>query len=160
MPAALLPLGIRRTLFRSFVKAAFKRGLSGNQMIRIARGLGISYRTKLMREDIREVTGLIKKAKAWRFIPKKYFPPRWLMEETDFAIKTNYHYCFEVTLRDKVTGLIETVNRTIATDDFLTIRQAEEQLIEYVIDPIKIFYEDEKEVIKWELPKVRKKKSS
>jgi len=157
MPAALLPLGIRRTLFRSFVKVAFPKGYTANRMIRIAKDLGISYQRKLMLSDIREVTGLKKKEKAWRFIPKKFYPPLYLIEKTSFAIRTNYHYVFNVSIRNKITGLVEEAHRTIATDDFLTIRQAENELMEYVIDPMKVFYEEEIEVLGWEFVGVRQK---
>ena len=153
----MLPIGIRRTLFRSLARTVFERGFSANYAIRVARGLGLGYQRKLMLTDFREVTGLIKKAKAWRFIPKKYLPPPYLIEKTDFAIRTAYHYVFDVDIRDKRTGLTKTVQRTIASDEILTIRRAEEELMNLVIDPIQIFYEEEAEVLGWKLRKVREK---
>jgi len=54
----LLPIGIRKTLFRSLALTAFKQGYSANFAIRVARSLGISYMRKEMLKTWREVTGL------------------------------------------------------------------------------------------------------
>lgn len=151
----LLPIGIRQTLFRAFALTSFKKGYSANYAIRVARGLGISYMRKRMLADWREVTGLEKKKDAWKFIPKKFCPPKYLIEKTDFAIKTKYHYLFDVQMKDLATGELKKVKRTIATDEFITIRKAEEDLRSLVIAPIQDFYEDQFEVLGWEFTGVR-----
>jgi len=152
---ALLPIGIRQTLFRAFALTSFKKGYSVNYAIRVARGLGISYMRKRMLADWREVTGLEKKKGVWKFIPKKFFPPEYLREKTDFAMKTHYHYLYDVEMKDLATGEIKTVKRTVATDELITLRQSEEDLKSLVISPIEDFYEDQFEVLRWEITGVR-----
>jgi len=152
---SLLPIGIRKTLFRSLALTAFRQGYSANFAIRVARSLGISYMRKEMLKTWREVTGLEKKKDAWKFIPKKFHPPKYLIEKTDEAIKTKYHYLFDVEMKDLATGELKKVRRTIATDEFITIRKAEEDLRSLVIAPIQDFYEDQFEVLDWEFTGVR-----
>ena len=58
-------------------------------------------------------------------------------------------------MKDLATGELKKVRRTIATDEFITIRKAEEDLKSLVISPIKDFYEDQFEVLDWEFTGVR-----
>jgi len=143
-----LPLGIRRTLFRSLALSLFKRGQTANYAIKIARDMGLGYMRKKMLSDWREVTGIEKKRDAWRFVPKKYFPPKYLIEKTDHAIKTKYHYMFHVEMKEIETGELKTFRRTIATDEWWTIRRAEEELRSLVIEPVEDFYSEKYEIVR------------
>jgi len=150
-----LPLGIRRTLFRSLALSLFRRGQSANYVIKVARDMGLGYMRKKMLADWREVTGIEKKKDVWRFVPKKYFPPKYLIEKTDHAIKTKYHYMFDVEMKEIETGIIKTFKRTVATDEWITIRKAEEELKSLVVEPVEDFYAEEYEVIRYRFVGIR-----
>ena len=150
-----LPLGMRRGLFRSLALSLFKRGQSANYAIKVARDLGLGYMRKQMLADWREVTGLEKKKDVWKFIPKKFCPPKYLIEKTDYAIKTKYHYVFDVEMKEVDTGLIKTFKRTIATDEWMTMRKAEDELRNLVIEPVKDFYSEKYEVVGYRFAGVR-----
>lgn len=134
--AAKLSKELRRMFFRSLVSSAYPKVKSFNKLYKMARHAGISYRKKDMIRDFHEVTQTRIRSDTWKFIPKKYLPPKDLIVKQSFGMKRKYHYRFKVRLYNKVTGEYETVIRTIASDKLMTMNQAEQMLKEKVIDPI------------------------
>lgn len=132
----MLPLGLRRMLFRSFVLRNYHRLKSFNQAYREAKDLGIRYARKEMIKDFHEVLGIPYKSDRLKHVPKKYYPPKDLIQPSSFAMKSRYHYRYKLEFYDKLTGRTFTEYRSIATNSLLTLRQAEQLLYQRVIDPI------------------------
>lgn len=116
-----------RGLARRFIPEMLRLGMTTSAGLNLLRGEGMGYRRTDFLSDWREFAGTERKRDPLRAIPKKYRPTESTIQRTDFkqVKKFNYHYKIEgydlITQEDTETFI------TVASDDILTMAEAEEE---------------------------------
>lgn len=115
-----------------FLEKGVREGLSFNQIIRIAREQGISYRRADMLHDLRVIAKAVGKTD-WQVRA-----PSHRVVDEDFVIRTKnptpkrFMVTFEVEFRDLLSGEIQKKYITVGSDEYHTLSWYREKLIEAV----------------------------
>jgi len=96
--------GITRSVARSVIPKMFTGGYSATSALAHFRGIGGQIRTKTWYADWREITGMKKLERTYRFIPRKHRLSYSMMAKTESLQHNDYKYIFEVHGRDAETG--------------------------------------------------------
>lgn len=80
-------------------KQAFQQGISASTFITQMRGLGLSYRRTDMLSDFRSVNELERKADAFKFVRKDYYPTTRSMAQVDWNTAHEFMYKLKVQAR-------------------------------------------------------------
>jgi len=113
-------------------KKAFTEGISASTFISQMRGLGLSYRRTDMLADFRSVNELERKADAFKFVRKDYYPTIRSMAQVDFKISTEFMYKLKVHARTEPGLPITERFINISSDIPLTRGMVEEKAWEMI----------------------------
>jgi len=96
--------GIARSVARSVIPKMFTGGYSATSALKHFRAIGGAIRTQTWYADWREIAGMKKLERTYRFIPRKYRLSYTMMAKTESLQHNDYKYIFEVHGRDVDTG--------------------------------------------------------
>jgi len=114
-----------RGLARTYIPSLLDLGLSATSALGLLRESGLGYRKTDFLSDWREFAGLEKKKDTFKYIPKRYKPTAATMTETSEMLSREYSYVFEVKGRDVITGEEKKLDWRYATDELISIEEAE-----------------------------------
>lgn len=115
-----------RRLAQSFVKSLAGTDLTANAALSELRGAGLGYR----RQDfLRDLSGFrrffAQQGNVARVSGDRPVPRSWMVE-TEWDLASNFRYEFKAQIRNKATGQIEDVTRSMAHDTNLVKDKATE----------------------------------
>ncbi len=116
-----------RGVARRFIPEMLQKGWTTGAALSYLKKEGLGYRRKDFLLDWRQFAGTERKRNPLKAIPKKY-KPTWdtiQMSETMQAAKL--HYSYKITGYDTFTGKQTEEWITVASDQVLTMQQAEEE---------------------------------
>jgi len=141
-----MPISKMRGLARRFIPEMIKLGMTTGGGLGLLRLEGMGYRRTDFLADWREFSGLARKRDPLRAIPKKYRPTEATIERTDYEQVKKFHYSYKVEGYDLVTQESVEDFVTVATDDIMTMQEAEEEA-ERLADKYKLDIEIAKVII-------------
>lgn len=80
-------------------RAAFREGLSASRFITEMRAEGLGYRRTTMLADWRSVGEIEKKADAFKYVRKDYYPSKAVMAQVEWAMSREFMYKVKVQSR-------------------------------------------------------------
>ena len=116
-----------RGLARRFIPEMLRLGMTTSAGLNLLRGEGMGYRRTDFLADWREFAGIERKLDPLRAIPKKYRPTEATIQRTDFKQVRKFHYHYKIEGYDLYTQEDVTEYITVASDDILTMAEAEEE---------------------------------
>ena len=122
-----MPVVNYRGLARRFIPEMLRLGMSATSGLNLLRAEGMGYRRTDFLRDFREFAGTERKRDPLRAIPKKYRPTEATIERTDFEQAKKFHYNYKVEGYDLVTQDSIEDFITVATDDIITMEEAERE---------------------------------
>lgn len=96
--------GILRSVARSVIPKMFTGGYSATSALNYFRSIGGQIRTQTWYSDWREIAGMKKLERTYRFVPRKYRLSYGMMAPTETYQSTEFKYVFDVHGRDAETG--------------------------------------------------------
>jgi len=141
-----MPISKMRGLARRFIPEMIKLGMTTGGGLGLLRLEGMGYRRTDFLADWREFAGVARKRDPLRAIPKKYRPTEATIERTDYEQAKKFHYSYKVEGYDLVTQESIEDFVTVATDDILTMEEAEQEA-ERLADKYKLDIEIAKVII-------------
>lgn len=119
-----------RGLARTFLPGLFDIGLSSGKALGFLKEQNLSYRKTDFLEDWREVTGFKKKEDTFKYIRKEYKPDVKTLTPTSENLSKEYSYIAKVGVQSKITGEMEYHEWRYATDELISVEEAEEKVEE------------------------------
>jgi len=116
-----------RGLARRFIPEMLRLGMSTNAGLNLLRSEGMGYRRTDFLSDWREAAGTERKRDPLRSIPKKYRPTEATIQRTDFEQVKKFNYNYKITGYDPILEKDIEDFITVASDDILTMEEAEEE---------------------------------
>ena len=116
--------GIARTFFPSMIE----QGLSSNQALGFLKDQGIGYRRQNFLDDWREFQGLELKKDTFKYIRKELKPTERSVTTTSENLSKEYSYTAKVGVQNVYTGEIEYHQWRYATDQLVSIEEAESEI--------------------------------
>jgi len=113
-------------------KQAFQQGMSASSFISEMKEQGLSYRRTDMLADFRSVNELERKADAFRFVRKDYYPTERSMAQVEWSLEKEFMYKLKVQSQTEPGGEITERFVNITSDSPLTPQQVEEQAEEMI----------------------------
>lgn len=129
---AELTRGQRRSEVILRAKQAFTEGISASTFITQMRARGLSYRRTDMLADFRTVNELERKADAFRFVRKDYYPTTRSMAQVDWRTAHEFMYKLKVQARTEPGLPITERFINISSDVPLTRGMVEEKAWEMI----------------------------
>ncbi len=129
---AELTRGQKRSEVILRAKIAFTEGISASTFITQMRGLGLSYRRTDMLSDFRSVNELERKADAFKFVRKDYYPTTRSMAQVDWNTAHEFMYKLKVQARTEPGLPITERFINISSDIPLTRGMVEEKAWEMI----------------------------
>ena len=134
--------GITRSVARAVIPKMFTKGFSATSALSHFRSIGGQIRTKTWYGDWREIAGMKKLERTYRFIPRKNRLSYEMMAKTESFQKDDYKYTFEVHGRDAETGEYTVRTMSYGSDTRYSIEEAEELYADILKDEAD-YYEDQ-----------------
>lgn len=116
-----------RGLARRFIPEMLRLGMTTTAGLSLLRGEGMGYRRTDFLADWRQFAGIERKRDPLRAIPKKYRPTADTIERTDYTQRKKFNYNYKVEGYDIITQKDTESWITVASDDILTMAEAEEE---------------------------------
>ena len=110
-------------------------GFSGRGAERFLMGQGIGYKREDFIKDWREAGDFEKKKDTFKYIRKDYRPDVKTQTLTSENLSKEFSYVAKVGAQSKITGEIEYHEWRYATDDLISIAEAEEAITEETEEP-------------------------
>jgi len=134
--------GITRSVARAVIPKMFTKGYSATSALAKFRSIGGSIRTQTWYADWREVAGMKKLERSYRFIPRKYRLSYDMMAKTESYQQYDYKYIFDVHGRDVETGEYATRTMSYGSDTRYSIDEVEERYAD-LVRAEQDYYEDQ-----------------
>jgi len=115
-----------RGLARRFIPEMLQLGMSTSAGLNLLRSEGMGYRRTDFLSDWREAAGTERKRDPLRAIPKKYRPTEATIQRTDYKQIHKFNYNYKIKGYDPVLEKDVEEFMTVASDDILTMEEAEE----------------------------------
>jgi hypothetical protein len=125
----------QRGISRTYISGLIGQRMSATGALNMLKSLGLGYRKTDFLADWREMKGLEAKADRIKYIPKKLKPTPATITTTSESLSKEYSYIYKVKGRDSITGADKEVDWRYATDDLLSIEEAEELIKESIEIP-------------------------
>lgn len=135
-----------RGLARRFIPEMIRLGMTTSGGMNLLRDEGMGYRRTDFLADWREAAGTERKRDPLRAIPKKYRPTEATIQRTDYKQLHKFNYNYKITGYDPVLGKDVEEFITVATDDIITMEEAEAEA-ERLADQYKLDIEIAKMII-------------
>jgi hypothetical protein len=116
-----------RGLARRFIPEMLRLGMTTTAGLNLLRGEGMGYRRTDFLADWRQFAGTERKRDPLRAIPKGYRPTEATIERTDYKQRKKFNYSYKVEGYDIITQADTETWITVASDDILTMEEAEEE---------------------------------
>lgn len=126
-----------RGLARRFIPEMLKIGMSATAGLNLLRQEGMGYRRTDFLADFRDFSGLAMKRDPLRAIPKKFRPTEATIQRADFKQTKKFYYNYKIDGYDIITQEQTETFITVASDDILTMAEAEAEA-EKLVDVYKI----------------------
>ena len=111
-----LAAGALRAIGWAAIPKMFEAGLSATAALNKLIGLGFGYRRTDFLGAWRQLTGMKKLSRAYRFIPRKYRLSYGMMAKAEAYQSHEYKYVFDVHGRDVDTGELTTRTMSMGSD--------------------------------------------
>lgn len=134
--------GITRSVARAVIPKMFSRGFSATSALEHFRSIGGQIRTKTWYGDWREIAGMKKLERTYRFIPRKTRLSYQMMATTESFQHDDYKYIFDVHGRDAETGEFATRTMSLGSDTRYSIDEIEEEYAN-ILKAESDYYEDQ-----------------
>lgn len=134
--------GITRSVARSVIPKMFSGGFSATAALKRFRGIGGQIRTQRWYADWREITGMKKLERTYRFIPRKHRLSYSMMAKTESLQHNEYKYVFEVHGRDADTGEYTSRMMSFGSETRYSIEDVEAEYAE-IMSLEADYYEDQ-----------------
>jgi len=141
-----MPVVNYRGLARRFIPEMLRLGMTTTAGLNLLRVEGMGYRRTDFLSDWREFAGTERKRDPLRAIPKKYRPTEATIQRTDFEQVKKFNYSYKIEGYDLVTQKSIEDFITVASDDILTMEEAEQEA-ERLADKYKLDIEIAKVII-------------
>lgn len=141
-----MPVVNFRGLARRFIPEMLRLGMTATAGLNLLKAEGMGYRRTDFLADFRQFAGTERKRDPLRAIPKKYRPTEATIERTTFKQVKKFHYSYKIEGYDLVTQESIETFITVASDDILTMEQAEQEA-ERLADKYKLDIEIAKVII-------------
>ena len=122
-----MPVLTMRGLARRFIPEMLKIGMSTSAGLNLLRSEGMGYRRQDFLADWRDFAGIARKRDPLRAIPKKYRPTEATIQRADFKQTKKFYYNYKIEGYDIITQEQTETFITVASDDILTMQQAEDE---------------------------------
>lgn len=110
-------------------------GFSGRGAMRFLQAQGVGYKREDFTKDWREAGDFEKKKDTFKYIRKDYRPDVGTQTPTSENLSQEYSYIAKVGAQSKITGEIEYHEWRYATDDLVSIAEAEAAIQEETEEP-------------------------
>lgn len=130
-------------------KIAFDQGISASTFITQMRGRGLSYRRTDMLADFRTVNELERKADAFKFVRKDYYPTQKTMAQVAYRLTYEFMYVLKVKSRLEPGAPITERNINISSDIPLTRGMVEEKAWELIGEQSPDKRKQVEEIVAW-----------
>jgi len=124
-----------RGLARTYIPSLFEQGLSANKALDFLKEQGLGYRRQDFLADWRETSGLKAKEDTFKYIRKDFKPTAATITITEESLSREYSYIFRITGRDSLTGETKELEWRYATDNLISIAEAESIAEESMLAP-------------------------
>lgn len=135
-----------RGLARRFIPEMLQMGMTTTAGLNLLRSEGMGYRRTDFLSDWREAAGTERKRDPLRAIPKSYRPTESTIQRTDYEQVHKFNYDYKIEGYDIITGEDTETFITVASDDILTMAEAEAEA-ERLVDKYKLDIEIAKMII-------------
>jgi len=119
--------GITRSVARAVMPKMFGQGYSATSALTYFRSIGGTIRTQRWYADWREITGMKKLERTYRFIPRKTRLSYQMMAKTESYQQYDYKYIFDIHGRDAETGEYAVRTMSYGSDTRFSIEDIEEE---------------------------------
>jgi len=121
---------LARAAGRALMPGLWNSGLSPNKIYKALRfDYQLSWRRQDMFEDIRAVTGLMKRENLWKGYPTNQKPHRFLFSDTFLPAAQNYRLYANVTIYNELTDEYTDKIISFYTDNITTLDDAMKEYI-------------------------------
>lgn len=117
-----------RGIARTFIPSLIEKGFSANQGLSFFKEMGRGYRRQDLLTDWAEFSGLKRKEDTFKYIRKDYRPTAATITTTSENLSKEYSYIARVGVQNLATGEIEYHQWRFATDELVSIEEAEEDI--------------------------------
>lgn len=121
----MLGISMNRWLARQVIPDMIKMGLTRAAGLRVLQGEGVGVRKTDFLADWREKEGVERKRDPLRAIPKSLRPTEATIERTEYTQRKKFNYNYKITGYDVITQKEVETWVTVASDDILSMEQAE-----------------------------------
>ncbi len=129
---AELTRGQKRSEVILRAKQAFKKGLSATSFIVDMKSRGLSYRRTDMLSDWRSVNELERKAEAFKYVRRDYFPTTKVMAQVEWEMEHEFMYKLKVQSRLEPGEPLTERFVNISSDTPMTREMVEQQAWEMI----------------------------
>ena len=123
-------MGIDRATVIVRMRGAFRTGQTGAAFIRQMKDEGLSYRRTDMLSDWRSVNELEKKAEAFKYVRKDYYPTEKSIAQVEWELSKEFMYKVRVESRLRPDQPISSRFVNIMSDTPMTPRMVEQAVVE------------------------------
>jgi len=116
-----------RGVARRFIPEMLQKGWTTGKMESYLKINKLSYRRGDFLRDVRQFTGQERKRNPLKAIPKKYKPTWGTIQMSETRQAAKLHYSYKIEGFDTFTQKETTEWITVATDEVLTMQQAEDE---------------------------------
>jgi len=125
----------QRGLARNYLTPLINQGFNASQAHNMLQSLDLGYRRQDFLRDWKEFSRLSELKETFKYIPKDKKPTMGTITSTEESLTKEYSYIFDVKGKDSVTGREKFIHWRLATDDLMTLAEAEEAIQPYLEDP-------------------------
>ncbi len=121
-----------RGIGRTYLSSLVEKGFSANKSLNLLKAAGLSYRRQDFLRDFKEWRRLGELKETFKYIPKSRKPTLGTITRTAESLTKEYSYIFEVKGKDSLTGRDKVIHWRHATDDLITLQEAEDIIDQYM----------------------------
>jgi len=116
-----------RGVARRFIPEMLQNGWTTGRALNYLKAQGLGYRRTDFLLDWRQFSGQSRKRDPLKAIPKKYKPTWSTIEMSEYKQTAKLHYMYKIKGFDTFTGKDTEEWITVASDDVLTMQEAEDE---------------------------------